>query len=373
MHKLKFTCTKSELVQAVQIVSKAVSSKPQMPILSGIYLNAYENTLELQATDYEIGITCKIEAQIDEPGTIVLSGRYFQEVVRRLPGENISLEFNRSEQTVRIISDSANFNLLSLPANEFPVIKKLAGNTTFTIRDNIFRDLIKKTVFACSADESRPIFTGCLLEVHGSDMIMAATNTHRLSVKREILDDFTGNIKIIIPSKILNELLRIMTSEIPTNVTVNCTYNQISFAFDNVYVTSRLIEGQFPDYTRVIPPQFATKIKISTHAFQSAVDRVSLISRSGDYNIIRLDFKNNQVCITSNNPDIGKAEETVDASIEGPELDIAFNAKYVTDVLKCLEGDVFSFSFNQSLSPAAMRPVNDDNFTYIVTPVRTAH
>lgn len=370
---MKFTCTKNELVQAVQIVSKAVSSKPQMPILSGIYLNAYDNMIELQATDYEIGITCKIAAEIDEPGTIVLSGRYFQEVVRRLPGETISMEFNRSEQSVNIISNSSNFTLLSLPANEFPVIKPLTGNTTFTIRDNIFRELIKKTVFACSSDEARPIFTGCLLEVHGSDMIMAATNTHRLAVKRELLDDFTGNIKIIIPSKILTELLRIMVSEIPTNVMVNCTYNQISFAFDNVYVTSRLIEGQFPEYQRVIPPQFTTKIQINTHDFQSAVDRVSLISRAGDYNIIRLDFKNNEVCITSNNPDIGKAEEIIPAAIEGPDLDIAFNAKYVTEALKTLEGDVFNFSFNQSLSPAAMRPVDDDTFTYIVTPVRTAH
>lgn len=370
---MKFTCTKSDLVQAVQIVAKAVSSKPQMPVLSGIYLKAENNKIELQATDYEIGITCQVDANVTESGSIVLSGRYFQEVARRLPGDTVSLEFNREEQTVRILSDSANFNLLSLPSAEFPVIKPLAGNTTFSIRDNIFRDLIKKTVFACSADEARPIFTGCLLEVHGSDMIMAATNTHRLAVKREILDNFTGNIKIIIPAKILNELLRIMTSEIPTNITINCTYNQISFAFDNVYVTSRLIEGQFPDYQRVIPPQFATKIKINTHAFQSAVDRVSLISRSGDYNIIRLYFKNNQVCITSNNPDIGKAEETVAASIDGPELDIAFNAKYVTDVLKCIEGDEFTFSFNQPLSPAALRPLEDDNFTYVVTPVRTAH
>ena len=370
---MKFTCTKNELVQAVQIVSKAVSSKPQMPILSGIYLNAYGNTIELQATDYEIGITCKIDAEIEEPGTIVLSGRYFQEVVRRLPGETIELEFDRNEQTVKITSNSSNFNLLSLPANEFPVIKPLEGNTTFTIRDNIFRELIKKTVFACSNDEARPIFTGCLLVIHGSDMIMAATNTHRLAVKREILDDFTGNMKIIIPSKILNELLRIMVSEIPTNVTVNCTYNQISFAFDNVYITSRLIEGQFPDYQRVVPPQFTTKININTHDFQSAVDRVSLISRAGDYNIIRLSFTGDKVCITSNNPDIGKAEETIPVTIDGPEIDIAFNAKYVTDVLKNIEGDMFDFSFNQVLSPAAMRPVGDDTFTYIVTPVRTAH
>jgi len=368
---MKFTCPKDELVQAVQIVSKAVSSKPQMPILSGIYLNATNNTLELQATDYEIGITCKIDAQIDEPGAIVLSGRYFQEVTRRLPGENVEIISNRADQTVKISSNTAEFNLLSLPANEFPTVQQLTGNITFQIRDNIFRDLIKKTVFACSTDEARPVFTGCLLEVNNSDVVMVATNTHRLSIKREILDDFTGNIKIIIPSKILNELTKIMVSEIPSNVTVNCSYNQISFAFDNVYITSRLIEGQFPDYQRVIPPEFSTKIKINTHAFQSAVDRVSLISRAGDYNIIQLVFTENKVVITSNNPDIGKAEESVPVSIEGPEIDIAFNAKYVTDILKNIESEIFYFSLNKSLTPANIKPSDDDTYNYIVTPVRT--
>jgi DNA polymerase-3 subunit beta len=369
---MKFTCPKNTLVQAIQIVSKAVSSKPQMPILSGIYFNANENILELQATDYELGIACKIEAQIDEPGAIVLSGRYMQEVIRRLPGEEVRLEFNREEKIVNITSNTADFTLLSLPANEFPVIQPMTGNMNFTIRDNVLRDLVKKTVFSCSNDEARPVFTGCLLDVNNSEVTMAATNTHRLSVKKEILDEFNGSIKIIIPAKVLNELLRIMVSEIPTNVKVNCSYNQISFSFDNVYLTSRLIEGQFPDYKRVIPPEFTTNVKIHTHDFLSAVDRVSLISRAGEYNIIRLNFSEGKVLISSNNPDIGKAEETVPASIDGPDVTIAFNAKYVTDVLKNIDGEEFYFSLNQSLNPAAVKQENDDTFTYIVTPVRTA-
>ncbi|WP_110954558.1 DNA polymerase III subunit beta [Anaerosinus massiliensis] len=369
---MKFSCKKEQLVHAVQIVQKAVSSKPQMPILSGIYLNALDNTLELQATDYELGISCKIDAQISEPGAIVLSGRYFQEVVRRLPGDMVEIVTNREDHTIKITSNTAQFNLLSLPASEFPVLHPLEGTTTFKIRDNVLRELIKKTVFACSQDEARPVFTGGLLEVSNSDVLMVATNTHRLSVKKEYLDSFSGAIKIIIPSKILNELARIMVSEVPSDVTIHCTRNQISFMIDNVYIISRLIEGQFPDYKRVIPENFSTEILLNTDDFLSAVERVSLISRAGDYNVIRLSFSQDSVVITSNNPDIGKAEESVNVSLSGNELDIAFNAKYVTDILKNIDSEKIYFSLNTPLSPASIRPLDDDTYNYIITPVRTS-
>lgn len=369
---MKFNCKKNELVQAIQIVAKAVASKPQMPILSGIYLHAEEKMLELQATDYEIGIICKIPAEIETPGDIVLSGRYLQEVIRSLPGENVSIAYEREQKIVKINSNTANFTLLSLSANEFPVIHQLEGNISFPIRDNQLRDLVKKTVFSCSNDEARPVFTGCYMEVGESAVTMAATNTHRLSVKKEPLDNFEGAIHIIIPAKILNEFLKIMVSEIPEIVQVTCSYNQISFAFKNVYLTSRLIEGQFPDYHRVIPSDFKTRVTLDTAEFLSAVDRVSLISRAGEYNIICLEFSNGQVKISSNNPDIGNAEEKVESVIDGPDIRIAFNSKYVTDVLKNIDSKKFYFSLGDPLTPAAIRQENDDTFTYIVTPVRTA-
>ena len=370
---MKISCPKNELVNALSIVSKAVATKPQTPILSCIYLRAENGILEIQATNYEIGLVTKIPAEIEEPGQIAITGRYFQEVVRKLPGDNVSISFNREEKIVHIQSNQANFTLLSMNAAEFPTIKEMEGNLQFKIKDNILRSLVKKTVFACSNDESRPVFTGCYMEVADTRFTMAATNTHRLAVKYETFDDSIGNIKVIVPSRILQELLHNMTSEIPTDVTVTCTYNQISFAFENLYMTSRLIEGAFPDYHRVIPPEFATVVKLATAEFSSAVDRVSLISRSGDYNIIKLEFANNQVHISSTNPDIGNAEEYIPAEIEGPELTIAFNAQYIMDVLKNVDSEDCQIKLNQPLSPAAIREADDENYTYIVTPVRTAH
>ena len=368
---MKFSCSKDQLVHAVQVVQKAVSNKPQMPILSGIYINATTQYIEIQATDYEIGISCKLEGTVTEPGAIVLSGRYFQEVVKRLPGDNIEIYTNKEDNTVKLTSLSSQFNLLSLPAEEFPVLYPLVGETNFTIRDNILRDLIKKTVFAASNDEARPVFTGALLEVVDSEVLMVATNTHRLALKRETLDSITNNIKVIIPSKILNELARIMVSEIPSPIKITCHHNQISFSFDNIYIISRIIDGQFPDYQRVIPPNFATKVEIKTADFSSAVERVSLISRDGDYNVVKLAFKNNEILITSNNPEVGKAEESIQAKIEGNDLEIAFNAKYIVDILKNIDDENILFTLNTPLSPASIKPQNDENYNYIITPVRS--
>lgn len=368
---MKISCTKDQLNHAVQTVQKAIATKTPMPILTGIYLSAFDNKIELQATNYEIGISCIIDAIVEEPGTIVISGRYFQEMVRKLPGETIAIASNLEDRTIQITSNQAQFNLLSLPADEFPVLKKPTSDTILTVKDNILRELIKKTVFACANDESRPIFTGGLLELNHHEITMVATNTHRLSIKKDHIGHNTNNVKMIIPAKILNELARVMISDIPMDVTIYYQKNQVSFGFDNVYIISRLIEGQFPDYNKVIPPNFATTITINTEAFMDAVERVSLLARDGDYNIIKLAFKNDCVIITSNNPDIGKACETVATVMQGNEVEIAFNAKYVTDILKNINSEQLIFSLNTPLSPASIKPTDDLTYDYIITPVRT--
>lgn len=368
---MKVICDKELLNSAVQTVQKGVATKTQLPILTGIYLHAADNKLELQATDYEIGIKCTIDAIVEQPGTIVLSGRYFQEMARKLPGEKVEIASDQEDRTIRIISNTAQFNLLSLPAEEFPVLKPLTSENIITIKDNVLRELIKKTVFACAADESRPIFTGGLLECGNHEISMVATNTHRLALKKDEVDTPFEAVKMIIPAKILTELARIMVSDVPMDVTISWKHNQVAFSFENVYIISRLIEGQFPDYRKVIPPSFATNVTLNADQFLDAVERVSLLARDGDYNVIKLSFKENSVVISSNNPDIGKACETVPATISGNEVEIAFNVKYIADILKNITSDELIFSLNTPLSPSSVKPIDDESYTYIVTPVRT--
>lgn len=369
---MRIFCSKELLNQAVQSVQKAVATKAQLPILAGIYLYAYDDKLELQATDYEIGIKCTIDAKVDEPGTIVLAGRYFQEMVRKLPGDTIEIASSTEDRTIKVMANSAQFNLLSLPAEEFPVLKQLTSDNYMTVKDNVLKELIKKTVFACANDEARPIFTGGLLEFSSRDITMVATNTHRLALKKDRCEQSTNDIKMIVPAKILTELSRIMTSEIPVDIKIYWLKNQVAFEFENIYIISRLIEGQFPDYNKVIPPSFATTVNLQTKQFLDAVERVSLLARDSDYNVIKLSFKNNAVTITSNNPDIGKACEVVEAAIQGNEVDIAFNVKYISDILKNIDSDELYFSLNTPLSPASVKPVDDNDYIYIVTPVRTS-
>ena len=180
---MKFTCQKNELAGAISIVSKALSSKPQMPILSGIYLRATDHQIEIEATDFELGIIVAIDAEIAQPGQMTLPGRYFQAVIHKLPGDTVSIDEDSEAKSVRIQSDAANYTLRTMNASEYPVIHRLEGDLHFTIKDNVLRSLVKKTVFACSNDESRPIFTGVYMDIDQNTVTMAATNTHRLAVK----------------------------------------------------------------------------------------------------------------------------------------------------------------------------------------------
>ena len=239
------------------------------------------------------------------------------------------------------------------------------------MESSLIKDLIRKTSFACATDDSRPVFTGCFLSVEDSTLTMVATNMHRLSVKNILLPERVGETSLIIPSKTLNDLMHIMGGS--SDVRIFCTSRQVSFEFGGVYIISRLIEGKFPAYQGVIPKSFETEVTVKTSELGAAVDRVSLISRANEYNIVRFAFGQGQLHISSNNPEIGNAEEVLEAAIEGPDVNIAFNAQYITDVLKNLDSEDCRIALNHSLGAAAIHDGDDDTFIYVVTPVRTAH
>jgi len=367
---LKITCNRLALHQAVQTVQKAVSAKAQLSVLSGIYLAAADGQLELQATDYELGISCKIAADIQLPGKVVIAARYFQELVRKLSGETIQIELSTAERSVQITSGSSTFNLLCMPVEEFPVLKPLINDQPIRLQTTILRELIQKTIFACSNDESRPIFTGALLLIEEGTITMVATNTHRMAYKKDTAAS-EHPLKMIIPAKMLSELGRIMPAG-DENVTIYNLKNQVAFVFDNVYFLSRIIEGQFPDFNRVIPTQFNTTVQLKTDDFLAAVERVSLLSSSGDYNVVRVEVTADSLLVRSNNPDVGKAVEQVAATVDGQQFEIAFNARYVTDILKHLDDPECIFQLIAPLSPASIKPLTDADYVYIITPVRTA-
>ncbi len=379
---MNISLAKNDLISALQIVSKGLSTKPQTPILSGIYMTAKEGQLELQTTNYELGFILTIPAEIHNTGTAVLPGKYLTEFARKLPAEEVSIDTDSSDGLAVIQSGAARFTLRTMEISDFPVLHRMDGTLHFTIKDRTLARLVKKSAFACLREEQRdrrPIFTGCQLEVEGKEITFAATNVHRLAVKSEQLEEDAGQIRVIIPAKFLEEVTRTISSEVPADIHVTCSYNQVSMSSGSIYMTARLIEGTFPDYRRVIPREenIRTKVTLDAASFASAVDRASLIARTDQYNIVKLSFAQGLMRISSNSPEIGEAEETIPAEVTGDDVTIAFNASYLMDALKSLDSDTCILSLQGSneqgvnLSPMTIREEADPNYIYVVTPVRT--
>ena len=370
---MNFTCSRKDLVEAFNIVSKAVSSKPQMPALSGIYMKAEGSTLELQANNFEMGIITEIPVNTEDPGEIVVTGKYLQEIVRKLSGETVNISHDEVQHIANIKSDTANFKLLSMSADDFPNVKSPETFSTFSLKAATLKNLIRKTAYACAANESsRPVFTGCCLELAGNSISMIATNTHRLAIMKDSVEENLENLAFIIPSKTLWELFRMLDSSDPSNsVTIDCSRKNISFTFDNIFMTSRLIDGQFPPYDKVIPQSSETVATVKVSEMLEAVDRVALISKETEYNTIRFIFTQEGINISSDSPEVGRAEEQISAKIEGADIDISFNVKYIVDVLKVIDTEECIIKLNKPLSPVDVREKDNDDFIYVVTPVRT--
>ena len=379
---MNITLGRSDLISALQIVSKGLSTKPQTPILSGVYMTAKEGLLELQSTNYELGFIVTIPAEIHTVGTAVLPGKYLTEFTRKLPAEEISIDTESSDGLAVIKSGTARFTLRTMEVSDFPVLQRMDGTLHFTIKDRTLARLVKKSTFACLREEQRdrrPIFTGCQLEVEGQEVTFAATNVHRLAVKSETLDADAGQIRVIIPARFLEEVTRTITGEVPSDINVTCSYNQVSMSSGSIYMTSRLIEGAFPDYRRVIPrdENIKTRVTLDAHVFASAVERASLIARTDQYNIVKLAFEKGLMRISSNSPEIGETEETIPAEVTGDDVTIAFNASYLMDAMKSLDSDTCILSLQganeqgMNLSPMTIHEELDPKYIYVVTPVRT--
>ncbi|ERJ92184.1 DNA polymerase III, beta subunit [Selenomonas sp. oral taxon 892 str. F0426] len=379
---MNITLGRSDLISALQIVSKGLSTKPQTPILSGVYMTAKEGLLELQSTNYELGFIVTIPAEIHTVGTAVLPGKYLTEFTRKLPAEEISIDTESSDGLAVIKSGTARFTLRTMEVSDFPVLQRMDGTLHFTIKDRTLARLVKKSTFACLREEQRdrrPIFTGCQLEVEGQEVTFAATNVHRLAVKSETLDADAGQIRVIIPARFLEEVTRTITGEVPSDINVTCSYNQVSMSSGSIYMTSRLIEGAFPDYRRVIPrdENIKTRVTLDAHVFASAVERASLIARTDQYNIVKLAFEKGLMRISSNSPEIGETEETIPAEVTGDDVTIAFNASYLMDAMKSLDSDTCILSLQganeqgMNLSPMTIHEEADPKYIYVVTPVRT--
>ena len=366
---MKFSCYKSDLTEALTFVIRAVAVKPMTPILAGIYLKAEGSMLEVQSNNFSTGIITRIPVNTEVAGETVVSGKRFQEFVRNMPDDTMT--FHDEDNMLVIESGGASVELLTMTASDFPKVKTPDTDHSFKIRTTTLRNLIKRTAFAVAKDDARPIFTGCCFEIKGDTISLVATNTHRLALAKAQLPDSYEDCTFVVPADALRgTMLRIDPNDVENYVTINYSTRYVTFTFDNVFVNTRLIEGVFPPYERVIPTSSSTHVKVDTAEFRRAVDFVALMSRETEYNTVKFTFGEGGIEISSNSPDIGGAGQNIGAEIDGDDLEISFNVTYIADVLKVVEAKQINIELNDKFSPAAFTEPDNENYTYIATPVR---
>jgi DNA polymerase III subunit beta len=367
---MKAFCSKDALLTGVNTVQRAVSSKNTLPVLHGILIKAENHSLIFEATDLEIGIRCIVPAQIEEEGVIVLPARIFSDIVRKLPDSTIELE--QRNDVVNIQYYESSIALKGYDPEEFPLLPDLYDAVTFNLPVSLFKTMIRQTVFACSSEENRPVFTGALLQIEGSNIRLIGTDTHRLAYRvAEIPNQNNFKFNGIIPAKTMSEIYRLLRDE-DEILTIRFNQSQVVFQFGSVYLLSRLIEGQFPNYKQVIPQSCQTKVFLSAKQFQESVERASLLARDGNHtNIIRLKVDSERLWIDQAS-EIGKISEQMEIKMEGTDVKIAFNAKFLLDVLKVIDSEEILFELSGPFSPGIIRPVDEPNYLYLILPVRTS-
>lgn len=367
---MKFKCTQNELTKALNIVSKAVSIRTTIPILKGILLKVdEEGFLTMSASDLDLSIEEKIKVNDSEKGSVVVMAKLFGDIIRKLPNEEILLE--EVEGKVSIKCSNSEFNIVGLSADEFPNINPLEeGLNKISFDKELLKEMIKRTSFAASIDENNGAMTGVLLEMKEDSLTMVAIDGIRMAITRELMKN-GENKKIIIPAKIINEISRIINESELEESTVDMVLSdkKAIFIINNIKVILRLLEGEFIDYNRIIPKENEIEITVNRNDLLDSVERASLLAKVGKNNLIKLNIKENEIEITSKSEE-GSVSEKVVVSKVGKDLVIGFNSKYLIDILKATEEETIKLFMNTSISPCLIRPINGNNFEYLLLPVR---
>ena len=368
---MHITFPKTNLQKAINVLQKVSQNKTSSNLPGAIYMTTKNGQVELQGNDFELGIRLTIDGDIKEPGTLVVGSRYFQELIRKLPGETIELYKPEDGNSLTITSGSSEFNLVTLHPDDFSLVEQIHDQDHVNIDSFAMKELIDLTNYAAATDEDRPVFTGALLEIKENEVTMVATDTHRMAVKKITIDEpATTPMRAIIPTKTLAEVSRLLPTDNPAMINIIWNRTQIVFNFESIYIISRLIEGTYPEYEKVIPSQFDSSAVIDRREFAGAVDRVSLLAKDISYNVIRYDWAESNVTLSTQNTEIGMAKEDVAVEFKGTPFTISFNGRYISDILRHSTGDNIHLFLKQN-GPVVIRQDNNPNYTYVVTPVRT--
>ena len=362
------TCSRESLLNAINIVSKAVSNRTTLPILECILLKCESDTFNLTANDLELGIeTAPIECDITEEGSIAIEAKLFSEIIRRVNGDTVKISTTDNKEA-KISCGNSEFTIAVSDADEFPAIPVVSKENSYKIKQKEIRDMINGTIFSIAADESKPVLTGELMEIKGGVINVVGVDGYRISFRKS---EITGanDAKVVVPGKTLREITKILSSEEDDEAVIYITDKHILFDLNGNIIVSRLIEGEYIKYEQTFTDDYKTRIIVNCHDMISSLERASLISRDSRKIPVKLEILKSKVVITSRT-DIGNVYEEVFCETIGDELKIAFNPRYLIDAFKACDDDMVAVSFNSSLSPCIIKPEENDNYKYLILPLR---
>jgi len=366
-----FTMNSQDLLEGLNTVTRALSARSPKQILEGILITAAGDRVKMTCTDGSLMIECTNDASIKEEGQAVLPGKLFTELIRKMPAGDVSVSVTDNRTAViRCMKNRSSLAIMN--ADEYPEIQNLQSGTVVKIPQNKLQDMISRVVFAIATDESRQILTGSLLEVSRNEARLVALDGFRLAMQKLFqpfeLPEGVDVVRAIIPGKVMNELARILPED-DAFCTMLFDKNRMQCNFGNIRLTSGLLAGEYIDYRRILPTDFKTEARANRINVQDAIDRASLMAREGKNNLIKMSFHDGILRITSN-AELGDVEEEMDASLNGDSIDIAFNARYITDVIRNVSDENLCMKFNSNISPCVVIPENGDDFIYLILPVR---
>jgi DNA polymerase III subunit beta len=369
-HQLKLTVSRETFLSRLSVAVRGASARSAIQTLSGVLLRVEGGRAELQATDMELGIRVGLEATASAPGVAVVPGRLLLDVVRSLPQDQLTLEYRSSHQDVELVAGTARFHLRTLPPEDFPKLPEAPGEGVLRVPAEAFVDTIARVARAASRDETRPHLTGVLVTASGRELRMVATDSYRLSVKEtELESELDGSLEANVPARTLQELGRIASGSDADSIGVSSLENQVVFTVDDVVLSSRLVEGRFPNYQQLLPESYEHELRVRRDELLEVVRRVGLLAQKNAP--LRLRFADGTLDVSAQTPDVGEANESLPVPFSGEPLEIGFNPEFFREGLESAESEELVLKLISPLRPGLIQSGDDGaGFLYLVMPIR---
>jgi DNA polymerase III subunit beta len=366
---MKFSIDKDRFLASLGVAVRGASTRSAIQTLAGVMIRAENGSVELQATDMELGVRVAVAVEPEREGNAVVPGRLLLDVVRSLPKNDLSLEYRSSQGDVEVVSGPSRFHLRTLPADEFPKLPEAGEASIMRVPSQAFVETIGRVARAASRDETRPHLTGVLVSASERELRMVATDSYRLSVKETTLEDaLEGSLEANVPARTLQELSRISSSEGGDRIEIAALEHQVIFRVGEVTLSSRLVEGRFPNYKQLLPDQFEHELHVNGPELLEVVRRISLLAQKNAP--LRMRFADGTLEVSAQTPDIGEASESLPIPFDGEALEIGFNPEFLREGLESAESDDLILKLISPLRPGLIQSGDDGGFIYLVMPIR---